>query len=272
MTVTVTVTVNEVIITRMSPHMATMTMDRLKTDHTARQPRLGVVSITPARAIMQVIIQSIQVRTHSTVITISILINNSVILNSSNHRTLVHRMLELHAARHLSSQDEQHQDHEPHLQPQARVNGEVHHERVPKRAVSPGQSHQADQGSVDGAEALSSSAIGQGGLVAAASMAGGAGARSGGYHGGPVVTPIDDGYGNGHTHGHVHVHAHGLGNGHGNGTDKLQTIRTGGMNKMDKVDMADDRAEETAPLTTMAPEALTAELRINERHQAFVNN
>ncbi|CAO3564356.1 unnamed protein product [Mortierella alpina] len=166
----------------------------------------------------------------------------------------------------------QHQDHDPHLQPQARVNGELHHERVPKRAVSPGQSRQADQGSVDGVEAVSLSAISQGGLVAAAPMSGGGGARSGGYHGGPVVTPMDDGYGNGHAHGHAHAHAHGHGNGHGNGTDKLQAIRMGGMNKMDKVDMADDRAEETAPLATMAPEALTAELRINERHQAFVNN
>ncbi|KAF9954579.1 hypothetical protein BGZ72_004467 [Mortierella alpina] len=172
---------------------------------------------------------------------------------------------EAHAARVSQPQDEHHQDHDQHPQQQARVNGEVHHERVPKRALSPGQSPQADHGSEDGAESVPSSSIDQGGLVAAASLSGGAGARSG-YHGGPVVTPMDDGYGNGHGHGHGHVHAH------GNGTDKFQAIRTGGMGKMDKVDMTDDRAEATAPMTTMAPEALTAELRINERHQAFVNN
>lgn len=179
---------------------------------------------------------------------------------------------ELHAPRLLQQLDDAHPDHDQHSQQQARVNGEAHHERAPKRALSPGQSPQVDHGTVDEAESLLSSAIGQGGLVAAASMSGGAGARSGGYHGGPVVTPMDDGYGNGHGHGHGHGQGHGHGHTHGNGTDKFQAIRTGGIGKMDKVDLADDRAEETAPLTTMAPEALTAELRINERHQAFVNN
>ncbi|KAG0206195.1 hypothetical protein BGX28_002330 [Mortierella sp. GBA30] len=134
------------------------------------------------------------------------------------------------------------QQQQRHHQQQRATNGD--NERAQTRINSPGMSPQLEAQHPGSSQVPGSSpSFSQGGLVAAA---GESGPRSGSYRG---ETGGEEGY--------------------VKDQFQTQTIRSGGLGKMEKVD-PDDRTEGTT--TTMAAEALAAELRINERQQTLVDN